>query len=60
METMMLYLLASPATGDGSRPWIAAIILIVSVIVLISLFLLGRKSDKQDDSYRDEDDQLEE
>lgn len=47
--------LSSPQTGDGFRPWIAAIILIVSVVVLVVLFLVSKNSDHKDDSYQNED-----
>lgn len=45
----------SPVTGDRFRPWIAAIILIVSIIVLVVMILIGKNSDSKDDSYQDED-----
>jgi uncharacterized membrane protein SirB2 len=49
----------SPLTGDSFRPWIAAVILIVSIIVLVGLFVFSRKDteDKQEkmDSFEDED-----
>lgn len=44
-----------PVTGDGFRPWIAAVILIVSVVVLVTMFVLGRHKDsKEDDKDEDE------
>lgn len=47
-----------PVTGDGFRPWIAAVILIVSVVILIAMIVMGKRSGEDsdsDDSYRDED-----
>ena len=51
---------SSPITGDGFRPWIAAVILIVSVIVLVAMFVISRRSDTDkdsgsEDSFQDED-----
>ncbi len=56
----LLHILAvSPVTGDKFRPWIAAVILIVSVIVLVGMFVFSRKDDSESpssgDSYEDED-----
>lgn len=51
--------LVSPATGDGIRPWLAAIILILSIIVLVTMVLISRRSgseDKPEDTFQDEDD----
>ena len=48
----------SPMTGDKVRPWLAAVILIVSIIVLVVMILVSRRpgdSDKEDETYRDED-----
>jgi len=49
----------SPVTGDKVRPWIAAVILIVSVIVLIGVFVFGKRDKDSEDSsqeeYKDED-----
>ncbi len=44
-----------PVTGDGFRPWIAAVILIVSVVVLVTMFVLGRHKDSKEEEYKDED-----
>ncbi len=57
IKLWMLSGLQSPATGDEFRPWIAAIILILSVVVLIVLFLVRKRSDDSQDPYQDEDDQ---
>lgn len=45
-----------PVTGDRFRPWIAAIILIVSVIVLVTMLVIGKNKDSQEEDYQDEDD----
>lgn len=49
----------SPITGDGIRPWLAAIILILSIVVLVAMVLLSRRSgngEKPEDTFQDEDD----
>lgn len=55
----MIYALAGvPITGDGFRPWIAAVILIVSIVILVAMIVMGKRSgddSERDDSYRDED-----
>lgn len=55
----MIYALAGvPVTGDGFRPWIAAVILIVSIVILVAMIVMGKRSSddsERDDSYRDED-----
>ena len=48
----------SPGTGDQLRPWIAALILIVSVIVLVAMIVLSKRPDSKDDSFQDEDESL--
>lgn len=49
----------SPITGDKVRPWVAAIILILSVIVLIGVFVFQKKEKDNDEVskevYEDED-----
>lgn len=49
------WLIGIAATGDGSKPWLIAVCMIVSIIVVFALFLLG-----QQDKDEDEDDDLEE
>ncbi len=51
---MYNYLIGMVATGDNSKPWLIAICLIVSMIVVIALSLLGLK-DKDDDEDDMED-----
>ena len=50
----------SPVTGDGFRPWIAAVILIASVIVLVVMIVLSKRgdSDSKEDSFQDEDESI--
>lgn len=55
MNVIVNQLLATPMTGDGYKPWIAAVILILSVIVLVTLILVSKRSDSREDIYQDED-----
>ena len=41
--------LLSVMTGDDSKPWLIAICLIVSIVVMLFLFLLGRGNDSDQD-----------
>lgn len=51
---MYNYLIGMVATGDNSRPWLIAICMIVSIIVVFALFLLGQKDkDNEDDDMED-------
>ncbi len=38
-------------TGDGSKSWLIAVCMIVSIIMLVALFIIGQK-----DKTNDEDD----
>lgn len=55
MNVIVNQLLATPMTGDGYKPWIAAVMLILSVIVLVTLILVSKRSDSREDTYQDED-----
>lgn len=41
-------------TGDTSKPWLIAICMIVSIVVVVGLFILGQKG-KGDDEDETED-----
>ncbi|MGN0439077.1 MAG: hypothetical protein ACI4F4_11175 [Lachnospiraceae bacterium] len=43
-------------TGDSGKPWLVAICMIVSIVVVVGLFILSQKS--QDDEDDDEDESL--
>lgn len=46
----MQNLLMIANTGDNSKPWLIAICMIVSIVVVVGLFILGQKdSDEEDD-----------
>lgn len=46
---MMNLLVGMANTGDTSKPWLIAICMIVSIIVVVALFILGRKDDEDND-----------
>lgn len=50
---MLNYLIGVSNTGDGSKPWLIAICMIVSIVVVAALFIIGQKS-------RDDDEDVEE
>ncbi len=52
---MIVHSLAGIAnTGDTSKPWLIAICMIVSIVVVVGLFILGQKS--KDEDKDDEED----
>lgn len=56
MEIMKSIANISPGTGDQFRPWMAAVVLIVSVVVLVSLIISNRKENQEErNDYKDED-----
>ena len=46
---MYNYLIGIAATGDSSKPWLIAIYMIVSIVVVIALFLMGQKGNNDED-----------
>ncbi len=46
---MYNYLIGIAATGDSSKPWLIAICMIVSIVVVIALFLMGQKGNNDED-----------
>lgn len=45
MDILSLMSLMLVMTGDDSKPWLIAVCLIVSIVIMIFLFLLGRGDD---------------
>ncbi|MDO5156843.1 MAG: hypothetical protein Q4D51_12855 [Eubacteriales bacterium] len=43
---MLNYLIGMANTGDTSKPWLVAICMIVSIIVVVALLIVGRKGDE--------------
>lgn len=50
---MLSYLVGMAATGDTSKPWLIAVCMIVSIIVVVALFIIGNTG--SDQSAEDED-----
>lgn len=46
---MLQYLIGIANTGDTSKPWLIAICMIVSIVVVIGLFIMGQKGKAEDD-----------
>ena len=40
-------MLALAQTGDNSKPWLIAICMIVSIVVVVALFIIGQKDKSQ-------------
>ena len=48
-EVIMLnWLIGTVNTGDNSKPWLIAICMIVSIVVVAALFIIGQR-DRNDD-----------
>ncbi len=55
---MLSYLVGMAETGDHSKPWLIAICMIVSIIVVAALFIMGNKTDDEAADREDENDGL--
>lgn len=53
---MLSYMAGMANTGDSAKPWLIAICMIVSIIVVFALFIIGGNSDDKNDE--DEQDGL--
>lgn len=53
MKNMYNTMLGLAQTGDNSKPWLIAICMIISIIVVVALFIIGQK-DKSDDEDMDD------
>jgi fatty acid desaturase len=42
---MLKFLIGMANTGDTSKPWLIAICMIVSIVVVAALFILGHKGE---------------
>lgn len=40
-------------TGDSSKPWLIAICMIVSIVVVVALFVIGQKGKSDDEDIDD-------
>lgn len=46
---MLEYLVGTANTGDSSKPWLIAICMIVSIVVVVALFIIGQQNTGDDD-----------
>jgi hypothetical protein len=46
---MFQYMIGIANTGDTSKPWLIAICMIVSIVVVAALFVMGQKGNDDDD-----------
>lgn len=46
---MFQYLIGIAATGDTSKPWLIAICMIISIVVVAALFVMGQKGADEDE-----------
>lgn len=53
----LLYTLLMPVTGDSSKPVLIAICLIVSIILMVVLFIMGKSAGSKNDE--DDEDEVE-
>ena len=49
---MFEFLMGMADTGDTSKPWLIAVCMIVSIIVVVALFIIGNRGsgDTEDDN----------
>lgn len=48
-ESMFQYLIGIADTGDTSKPWLIAICMIISIVVVAALFVMGQKGTDEDE-----------
>ena len=46
-------MLALAQTGDNSKPWLIAICMIVSIVMVVALFIIGQKDKNTEDDGED-------
>lgn len=46
-------MLALAQTGDNAKPWLIAICMIVSIIMVVALFIIGQKGKNTEDDSED-------
>ena len=51
---MELMSIGTANTGDSSKPWLVAICMIVSIVVVVGLFILNQKTKEDEDEEEDE------
>ncbi len=48
-EKKMMEMFCLAMTGDNARPWLIAVCMIVSIIMVAALFLIGQKDKNKED-----------
>lgn len=48
-DKMFNLMLALAQTGDNSKPWLIAICMIVSIVMVVALFIIGQKGKNDDE-----------
>lgn len=48
-DKMFNLMLALAQTGDNSKPWLIAICMIVSIVVVVALFIIDQKGKNDDE-----------
>ncbi len=46
-------MLALAQTGDSAKPWLIAVCMIVSIVVVVALFIIGQKDKSEDEDIYD-------
>lgn len=46
---MLNYLVSAANTGDNTKPWLIAICMIVSIVVVVALFIVSGSKDREND-----------
>lgn len=41
-------------TGDASKPWLIAVCMIVSIVMVVALFIIGGQKNREEDESDDE------
>lgn len=50
---MLNWLVGMANTGDASKPWLIAICMIVSIVVVAALFIIGQNGKENDEEEED-------
>ncbi len=51
---MQNYMIGMADTGDASKPWLIAICMIVSIVMVVALFIIGDRKNQENEDDDDE------
>ncbi len=51
---MQNYMIGMADTGDAARPWLIAICMIVSIVMVVALFIIGDRKNQENEDDDDE------